>query len=191
MKKIAVKHTKAGRTRAAILEAAQALFAEIGYERTTIRGVAGRASADPALVIRYFGSKDGLFAQATSFDLKLPDLSGAPRGKIGHILIVHFLELWEGALSNGSLPILLRAAASNEGAAERIRQIFAGQVIPALRQAAVSPDAEKRAGLISSHLLGLALSRYILKLPVAVSLTKEEIIQSVGPALQRYLTGQL
>ena len=191
MKKIAVKHTKSDRTRAAILEAAQALFAEIGYERTTIRGIAEHASADPALVIRYFGSKDGLFAQATSFDLKLPDLSETPRDKTGHTLIAHFLELWEGALSNGSLPILLRAAASNDGAAERIRQIFAGQVIPALKQTAASPDAEKRAALISSHLLGIALSRYVLKVPVAVSLTREEIIQSVGPTLQRYLTGQL
>jgi AcrR family transcriptional regulator len=189
MKKTTVKHSKSDRTRAAIFEAAQALFAEIGYERTTIRGIAGRASADPALVIRYFGSKDGLFAQATNFNLKLPDLSKTPRGETGHMLIAHFFELWEGALSNSSLPILLRAAASNEGAAERIRQIFARQVIPALKQAVSSPDAEKRAGLISSQLLGLALCRYVLKLPFVVSMSKEEIIGAVGPALQSYVTG--
>jgi AcrR family transcriptional regulator len=190
MEKTAVKHTKSDRTRAAILEAAQALFAEAGYERTTIRAVAERASADPALVIRYFGGKDGLFAQATSFDLKLPDLSKAPRSKMGHMLAVHFLELWEGSLSNGSLQILLRASASNEGAAARIRQIFAGQVLPVLKQSAAASDIDNRAGLIVSQLLGLALCRYVLKLPFVVSMSREEIVASVGPTLQRYLAGR-
>jgi AcrR family transcriptional regulator len=52
------------RTEAAILEAARALFAETGYERATIRAVAGAAGVDPALVMQHFGSKEGLFAAA-------------------------------------------------------------------------------------------------------------------------------
>ena len=64
--KIAVKSTKSDRTRAQILAAAQALFAEHGYQNTTIRDVAARASIDPAMVIRYFQSKDELFARAAT-----------------------------------------------------------------------------------------------------------------------------
>ena len=52
------KVRKSDRTRAAILDAAQKLFAEHGHERTTVREIAAKASVDPALVIRYFGSKD-------------------------------------------------------------------------------------------------------------------------------------
>ena len=54
---------KSERTRAAILKAAQELFAELGYARTTVRDIAARAAIDPAMVMRYFGSKDALFAR--------------------------------------------------------------------------------------------------------------------------------
>jgi AcrR family transcriptional regulator len=46
------------RTKATILKAAQHLFADQGYERATVRDIAARAAIDPAMVIRYFGSKD-------------------------------------------------------------------------------------------------------------------------------------
>src|SRR5262249_4915924 len=63
------KVRKSDRTRAAILDAAQKLFAEHGHERTTVRDIAAKASVDPALVIRYFGSKDELFVRAAAFEL--------------------------------------------------------------------------------------------------------------------------
>ena len=80
------KTRKSERTRAAILKAAQELFAELGFERTTVRAVAGRAAIDPAMVMRYFGSKDELFAEATLFDLKLPDLTTIDPSRIGEML---------------------------------------------------------------------------------------------------------
>ena len=111
-----------------------------GYERTTVRDVAARAAIDPAMVMRYFGSKEGLFARATAFDLQLPDLTQVARAGIGTTLVAHFLEIWEGARSNGSLISLLRAAASSDDAANAIRTIFGGQVVPML--ARVVPPAE-------------------------------------------------
>jgi AcrR family transcriptional regulator len=181
---------KSERTRDAILKAAQALFAELGYERTTVRDIAARAAIDPAMVIRYFGSKDALFARATVFDLRLPDLSRAEPAQLGEALIRHFLEVWEG-LGNGSLTILLRAAASNEEAAEKTRAIFAGQVLPMLAQVADRAELPVRAGLISSQLLGLALCRYVLKVPPVVAMPPERIVANVGPVLQGYITGAL
>src|ERR1700755_154838 len=91
------KTAKSHRTKAAILKAAQELFAEQGYERATVRDIAARAAIDPAMVIRYFGSKEGLFAQATAFDLKLPDLAGIPTDEIGATLVAHFIDIWEGS----------------------------------------------------------------------------------------------
>src|SRR5271168_2191077 len=51
-------------TRAAILEAAQAQFARLGYDRAGLREIAAEAGADVALIKRYFGGKEGLFTEA-------------------------------------------------------------------------------------------------------------------------------
>jgi hypothetical protein len=64
------KTRKSDRTRAAILDAARRLFAEHGHDGTTVRDIAAAASIDPAMVIRYFGSKDELFVRASAFDLR-------------------------------------------------------------------------------------------------------------------------
>jgi AcrR family transcriptional regulator len=189
MKPETKKATKGERTRAAILAAAQALFAERGYERTSVRDIAAAASIDPAMVIRYFGSKDELFARAALIDLKLPDFPAAPPGELGASMVRHFLDIWEGGAGNGGMVVLLRSAASNEFAADRMREVFAAQVMPAVARAGQPRDAATRAGLVSSQLLGLALGRYILRLPPVVAMSPEQIVAWVGPTLQRYLSG--
>ena len=67
------------RTEAAILDAARALFAETGFERATIRAVASRAGVDPALVMQYFGSKEGLFAAAAKWSDESQTVMSASR----------------------------------------------------------------------------------------------------------------
>jgi AcrR family transcriptional regulator len=178
--------TKSDRTRAKILEAAQLLFSERGYDGATIRDVAARASIDPAMVIRYFGSKDELFARAASIDLKLPPVRSIPPGEIGETLIRHFLDLWENAGSGAGMAVVLRSALSNDHAAAKVREVFLAQVRPALAAVGNPTEAARRAGLISSQLLGLALCRYVLRIPPVVSLTRDEIIERIGPTLQRY-----
>ncbi|HEX2401955.1 MAG TPA: helix-turn-helix domain-containing protein, partial [Mycobacterium sp.] len=66
----------ATQTRADILAAARVRFGSDGYERTTLRAVAADVGVDAALVIRYFGSKQELFAEAADFAIDLPDLTG-------------------------------------------------------------------------------------------------------------------
>jgi AcrR family transcriptional regulator len=185
------KPRKSERTRAKILEAAQKLFAERGYEGGAIRDIAERASIDPAMVIRYFGSKDELFARAAFIDLRLPDFRSLDRAAIGETLVRHFLGFWEGAGSGAGMAILLRSATSNEYAANKMREVFVAQVQPALAAAGFDRrQAQLRAGLISSQLLGLALGRYVLKLPPVVAMTHDEIVDWVGPTLQRYAAAQ-
>ena len=183
------KPTKSERTRSAILDAAQRLFAEHGYDGTTVRDIAAQASIDPAMVIRYFGNKDELFAQAAHIKLSLPDLRTVEAAVVGRVLIQHFLSIWEGAGSGKGMAILLRSATSNEYAASKTREIFAAQVRPAIAALGNPADASRRAALVSTQLLGLALCRYVLKLPPVVALSHDEIIASLGPTLQRYATG--
>jgi AcrR family transcriptional regulator len=173
-------------TRAAILTAARERFANDGYERATIRAIAADAGIDPAMVMRYYGSKDKLFAAAAEFDLRLPDLAALPRQHVGAALVDHFLHRWE---DDETLMALLRAASTNTAAAERMRSIFTDQVLPVV--AALGPDpgqAPVRAGLAASQILGMALCRYVLQLPPAATLDRKEILQWLGPTIQRYLT---
>lgn len=180
---------KSIRTRRSIEEAARNLFAANGFERTTVREIGARAGIDASMIIRYFGSKDALFAAVARPDLRLPDLSRVAPGAIGESLVRHFLDLWEGEQSGGGLPILLRSAASNEEAAARLRDIFREQVFPAVARAGSPADAPARAGLVASQLLGLALCRYILKLPPLVAMPPAEIVRAVGAAVQLHATG--
>jgi AcrR family transcriptional regulator len=180
--------SKSARTRAAILSAARDLFGARGYDRTTVREVAAAADCDPALVVRYFGGKERLFAEATELDLRLPDLSSVPEAGIGVTLARHFLDLWEGP--NGpALRILLANAVIDPAVAERLRSAFAGQVMPALRRAPPREDAPLRAALVSSQLLGIALCRYLLRLPPLAAAERSALIAAIGPTLQAYVCG--
>jgi AcrR family transcriptional regulator len=183
---------RSARTRTAILDAARRRFAADGYERATIRAIAADAAIDPSMVMRYYGSKEGLFAAAADVDLKLPDITAAPLGQAGAALVRHFVERWEGGLADEVLLVLFRAAVTNERAAERLRGIFADQV--ARRLAGVVPDpaeAQARAALIATQLLGTALCRYILRLPPVATMPPETLTANLSPTIQRYLTGPI
>ncbi|MGN9803238.1 TetR/AcrR family transcriptional regulator [Micromonospora sp. L32] len=174
-------------TRAAILRAARERFAADGYERATIRAIAADARIDPSMVMRYYGNKEGLFAAAAEFDLRLPDLADVPTGQLGEVLVRHFLDRWEG---DETLAALLRAASTNPGAAERIRGIFADQLGAVVARFNTDPaTTARRAGLVASQTLGLAFTRYIVGLPPMVDATPAELVAWIGPTLQRYLTG--
>lgn len=166
-------------TRTAILAAARHRFALDGYDRTTIRAVAAEAGIDPSMVMRYFGSKDGLFAAASDVDLRLPAVEDLAPEQIGETLVRHFLQRWD---DDRTLVVLLRASLTNTGAADRLRSIFTDQVT------ALAGDPV-RAALVASQMLGLALSRYVLELPPLATLEADAVVAHVGPTIQRYLTG--
>jgi AcrR family transcriptional regulator len=174
-------------TKATILAAARERFATDGYEKATIRAIAADADIDPSMVMRYFGSKEALFGAAAEFDLELPDLTGIPLDRLGAALAAHFVQRWE---RDGALLILLRVGVTNEAVAERMRTIFAAQLGPVVAKATGnSPDTAKRAGLVAAQALGMALCRYVLALPPLTDMTAEEVVDWIGPTLQRYLTG--
>lgn len=173
---------KADQTKAVILAAARERFAETGYEAATIRAIAADANIDPSMVMRYFGSKEQLFAAAAEFDLRFPDLSDVPRDELGAALVGHFLNRWEG---DEALVVLLRSATTNAEAAQRVKGIFASQMLPAITHL-VPDDAPRRAGLIATQVLGMALCRFVLRLPPVVEMSREELVKWLAPTLQRY-----
>jgi AcrR family transcriptional regulator len=173
-------------TRTTILTAARERFAADGYERATIRAIAKDARIDPSMVMRYYGSKEGLFAAVLDVDLRLPGPDGLNPHEVGRVLVNHFLDLWE---ENEVLTVLLRVGVTNPAGAERMQGIFRDQLMPvALR---VCPDPEQapaRAALTASQVLGMAMARYVLRFPPAVALPREEVVAWLAPTVQRYLT---
>jgi AcrR family transcriptional regulator len=174
-------------TRRAILDAARAIFASRGYEQTTIRAVAGVAGIDASMVMRYFGSKAGLFTAAATVSLEPPDLRSVPVRRRGELLVRHFVDLWEGSPSGDTLVLLLRTAVTDDGVAEQVQADF-DRLIAAPVAALGDPDADRRSALIATQLIGLAVSRYILRREPLASLPIDEIVADISPTIQRYLT---
>ncbi|MCQ0024309.1 TetR family transcriptional regulator [Streptomyces somaliensis DSM 40738] len=175
-------------TRAAILEAARERFAADGYERATIRAIARDAGIDPSMVMRYYGSKQGLFAAASEIDLRIPPLGALPARHVGAALVAHFLDRWD---ADEVLTGMLRVGVTNEAGAERMREIFKANLGPVVAGLCPDPqDAPRRAALVASQILGMALARYVLRFPPAVAMERDEVIAWLAPTVQRYLTAE-
>ncbi len=175
----------ASQTRADILLAARRRFGAEGYERTTLRAVAADVGVDAALVIRYFGSKQDLFAAAADFSIDLPDMSGVDPDEVAGILLPRFFAVWE---EDETFLALLRAAMTSPMAADTLRNVFAKQVAPKLITA--TPDNPvQRIGLMGAFVIGLATTRYILKNPPIASLSREELTRWAAPVIRQLLVG--
>lgn len=182
-------------TREAILDGALAEFAEFGYERATIRGIARRAGVDPALVHHYFKNKEQVFVAAMRLPFNPAELAGevlgGDRDQIGIRLAAMLARTWEVEANRQPLIALIRSAVSNEQAAAMMREFATEALIGRIAAQLGAPDARLRATLAASHVLGLILARYIIKVEPLASLPVQEIAAAIGPTLQRYLTADL
>lgn len=177
-------------TRERLIMAARRAFSERGFERTTVREIAADAGVNPALINRYFGGKEQLFAEAVSIDLAFPDLSQVDRSQLGKTLVAHFFKRWEGRPGDDLLRVLIRTAATNPEAASRIRCIMADQVVAMVVRVAGPARARDRACLIATQILGLAYGRCVLGLSDD-DVPQATVLHMVGGTIQRYLTEEL
>lgn len=184
-----------GSTRQEILVAATATFAEKGYDRATIRDIAGRAGVDPALVMHYFGSKETLFSEALELPIRPSEVfargMAAGADQIGATVVRTFLEAWEPPETRVRLMAMLRSAMTNEAAMAVMRDLLTREVFGPLTAALGVPDAQLRATLVGSQLVGLAVMRYVGHIEPLASASVDELVAAIGPTVQRYLTGHL
>ncbi|WP_424213122.1 TetR family transcriptional regulator [Streptomyces sp. BI20] len=172
--------------------AARAEFAARGYDKTSVRGVAKAAGVDPALVHHYFGTKEDLFAAAveTTIDpnLLVPAvLAGGPDG-IGERLARQFLAVWENPTARTPLLAVIRSALTHEAAAAALRKLVLRRVLERVAADLDVPDPTLRAELAASHMVGIAVLRYALRMEPLASADPETLVALVAPTLQRYLT---
>ncbi len=177
--------------REAILREARASFGSAGFSGTTIRGVARAAGVDPALVHHYFGSKDELFAASLElpFDptVVVPALLAEGMDGLGERVVRTFLGIWDATPGQGPLLALLRSAVSDEVAAQSLRDFLSHVIVGPLASAAGSDEAELRASLAASQVLGLAIARYVVRLEPLASAGPDELGPLLGQTLDRYL----
>jgi AcrR family transcriptional regulator len=182
-------------TRGQILAAARTEFGEAGLDATTIRGVASRAGVDPALVHHYFGSKQALFLAAMEFPVDVNALVQrilpGPRDRIGERFVQAALELWEQPGTRSLFMAIVRSATTDAVAAGMLRDLVTRGPLLALAAATDRPDAELRATLAGSQIVGLAMARYVIGIEPLASAPVDVVARAIGPTIQRYLVGDL
>jgi AcrR family transcriptional regulator len=165
-----------------ILTAARQLFAELGYDRTTIRAVASSAGVDAGLVMHYFGSKDLLFARATE---TAGDLGEIKAGGTTEALLTSLGQRLTDE-PEASLAVL-RSMLTNTDAADRYRTAAQPQ-LDQLTEAIPAPDAALRASLLSAIIHGVLAERYLLRLTNLANASPDQIIALLRPCFESLTT---
>jgi AcrR family transcriptional regulator len=148
-------------TKASILDAARECFFDRGYD-ASIREIGSRAGVDPALVIRYFGSKEKLFLESLNNDFKIMDHWPEELEEAGEKLANQIVTPREDDECYQTLIIVLRSA-SNETAASLVKEKLQSEVIDPIAQKIAGTNRELRAGVIASLLIGLAFVKDVVK----------------------------
>jgi AcrR family transcriptional regulator len=180
-------------SREAILAAARDQFASRGYDGASIRGIAEAAAVDPALVRHYFGSKERLFVAVLEFPVEpatfLPRIMGEGLDGVGERLVAFFLETWDAPTGQPFLA-LMRSVATNDDAAAMLRQFITREVIGRLAATLELDQPRLRAALAGSHLVGVAMMRYVIHLEPVASADAAALARAIGPSIQRYFSAE-
>jgi AcrR family transcriptional regulator len=181
-------------TREAIADAARRQFAELGYDRATLRGIAAEAGVDAALVVRFYGSKDALFRDVMALPPgvaeALTGLANGPEATLGRRLAEVIVRMLEDPRSRSIVLGRIRSASSHADAAALVRDMVTRDVGSFV--AAVTDDEPRtRAVLIGSQVVGLALARHVVRVEPLASLPPQEVIDYLAPVFQHYLVGGL
>lgn len=180
-------------TRGIITQSALALFSTVGYDKVSLRAIAREADVDPALIHHYFASKADLFAQ-TVLDQPLEAerflgriLSG-PREDVGRAAVAAVLAVYDAPNGGGErFTAMLRSAVAQESVRRPLSEFMSKELFGPIAERYGHADHRLRGQLAVSMVLGMALSRYILRLPALVSVSHDEIAELLGPAMQQVL----
>jgi AcrR family transcriptional regulator len=180
-----------------IIRAARVTFAERGYDGTSLRAVARTAGVDAALIHHYFDGKAGLFMAAMTLPCEVqPDADTGPPAVLRSwaALVEEFLAMWDLAQGTGSSFVsCVGAMAASPDVADAVRDFVQTRVSPHLTPFA-GEDADTtdaRRALVASQLMGLAYTRYVLRVPPISTASPSQIGHWVGPTLERYGGGDL
>ena len=174
-------------TRDRILEAARLIFGRDGYDHATIRGIAAEANINPAMVMRYYRNKETLFAAVTDFKMNMAAYAGVPKSRLGEALVRRVLENWESPESGASRRAILLTAMTNDAARVKFIGQYENQYAELLKRFGPSKQLTSVTALIGTQVIGLLVSRYVLRVPEIASQSNEYLIREVGRTIQAYM----
>jgi len=177
----------AAATRTALLMAARLLMTERGVEGTSTRDVAAAAGVNQALVYRYFGSKEKLFAEAAGASTAPDDIvTNTPLADLPRVLLDRILGAAE---AHQSLEVATMVAAANDEHVravirERLDTVFTKQLAGRL----TGPDAALRAELFGAILVGVGFLRHKIGTEAMTSADRDAIAAYVDKMAATLLT---
>jgi AcrR family transcriptional regulator len=181
----------AGDTRARILAAARVRFSADAYENVGTRDIAADAGVDAALVNRYFGGKEKLFDEAIQDAFAIKDhFDGVDMSQFGELITTLVMNGSEERREQrfDALGLLLRSSGS-PATQERVSTRFHEDFVLPLARLLRGRDAELRAALIASYLIGLATMKHALASPLLGSATQRKAVATVSVAIQACVNG--
>jgi AcrR family transcriptional regulator len=185
-------------TREAILAAARRQFADQGYGRASLRGIAAAAGVDQKLIAHYFGSKQQLFLAAIGLPINPGDVlirvlgDGERDPAVVTARLVHELtDIFEQPQLVQSIAALIRAGASEPEMAQLLRAFFPSAVLESVEGLLGPGDPAFRLNLVGSQVIGLVMARAVVGLEPLASMSARAVAESVAPNLVRYLIGPL
>jgi AcrR family transcriptional regulator len=183
-------------TRGQIITAARQAFAEKGFAGASMRAIAAEAGVDAALIHHYFDSKQQLFLATVALPPELPRIvervAAGSRSDLGERLVRTVLGVWDSELQP-SLVAAIRTTLTDPALTRSVGEFLTLEVIGQVlrRDDLPAEEANRRAGLVASQVLGLLIGRYVLRMPVLADRETEDLVAEIGPTVQRYLDGRI
>jgi AcrR family transcriptional regulator len=181
--------------RADIVAAARSEFSAKGYDGATLRGIARTAGVDARLVHHYFDGKQAVFVAAMQLPLNpaqlVPLIVAAGPDGVGERMVRFFLGIGDDPAGRDRIRAVLSAVVNNPEMAAMMRQFITTEVLGPVAVGLRMDQPMLRATLAASHMVGLALVRYVVAVEPLASVASDELVRIVGATLQRYLAGEL
>lgn len=182
-------------TREAILAAAGRHFAEHGYDRASLRGIAAEAGVDQKLIAHFFGSKQQVFVAAVGLPFNpgevLPAILAGDPDSLGERLAAFLVNVLEQPELHQRLTGVVRGAATAPEIARMLREFLARELFAPAAQLLGTEDGPFRANLVGSQIVGLVMARYVVAIEPLASMPPQTVADAVAPTIQRYLVGSL
>lgn len=181
--------TKGQRTRRRILDAARRVFGQVGYDRATIRAIAAEADVDKSSVVKYFGSKESLFAEAVDWRIDIKGLTTTDPATTARNYLHTILGEWSAG-EDTPMSVLLRASLTSQQAAELLRRHITAESTDQIAlslEGVRTEEARLRAALIGAVLFGIATQRHLLRFPDLADAPLDEVVRLAAPLIQALL----
>lgn len=167
-------------------------FSELGYGRTTLRGIARDAGVDPRLLLHYFGSKQELFLASVELPIDpqvVVDIVGGDPREVAANAARLIVSIIDDPGSRRPMLAILRAAVTEPEATDLIRRLLTDRLLLPVAERVGGERPDLRASLLASTIVGLLTVRHVVRLQPLADATRDDLLRALVPAFEHYLHG--